>query len=104
MRPFMILNVDPGGYEAISALSNRGLTVSACSSEKFSDLILPTSRLGSYEGDVTRVRISPVAGSMTTIDPVLFFISFSPYSCRLISIVDQRFVPGMAMVSYLPSA
>ena len=65
----MSLKVDPGGYRAMSALLKRGFTVSCDSILKLKFRTLPTSKAGSYAGEVTNERISPVAGSITTMLP-----------------------------------
>src|SRR5258706_12262419 len=74
-----ILKIDPGRYCAIKGRLNKGLFVSLLISTKLELYFLPVSKLGSYEGPDTNVRISPLDGSMATMLPAFPFIKSSPY-------------------------
>ena len=65
-------NVGLSSDTNLIALANDLLTVNG-------DLVLATQiDLRLYDGDDTKVKISPVDGSIATILPILFIISFSP--------------------------
>ncbi len=60
------------------------------------DVTRRVNQFGSYDGDDTSVRISPVLGSSATTEPTLSLKYSSATSCSFRSSVRKRFWPGLA--------
>ena len=58
---------------------------------------LPTIWRGSYVGDDTMQRTSPVEGSMATIEPIFPSMSLSPSACSFMSRVSVRSFPATGL-------
>ena len=97
----IILKVDPGGYNPFVTRFSKGLVESLTISRHSRKVVLPVKISGEKSGELTKVSICPVAGSVTKAIPLYLDMAFSRVFCKPKSIVVNTSCPGIGLISLI---